>query len=273
LLKDTKGANQSAVFLLLIVHYIPEPIVHYMTECPRFSRCRHLKKIRKKEKIRIKKVVHYVPNSVEQYKPESIVHYIPEYSFKIIDKKIKEKTERIHLLLSSPGGSVFHGLSLYNFLKGAPVEVHTYNFGSVDSIGVVIFCAGSKRFSVPHARFLIHGVRFNINGNVSFDEKQIEEHLKSLKIDQLNIARIIADNTGKSTHKIEEDMINRTTLNPHEAKDYGLVHEIKSELFPIDADLVTIGEVINQKQPFPFQVTVPQVQGFTRSQDLDIITI
>jgi len=29
----------------------------------------------KKEKIRIKKVVHYIPDSVVQYVPESIVHY------------------------------------------------------------------------------------------------------------------------------------------------------------------------------------------------------
>jgi integrase len=56
LFKGTKGANQSAVFLLLIVHYIPEPIVHYMTECPRFSRRRHPKKIKKKKKYASKKL-------------------------------------------------------------------------------------------------------------------------------------------------------------------------------------------------------------------------
>ena len=36
----------------------------------------------------------------------------------IFDTKLKEKVERVHLMLSSPGGSVFHGLSLHNFLKG-----------------------------------------------------------------------------------------------------------------------------------------------------------
>ncbi|MEJ5266147.1 MAG: ATP-dependent Clp protease proteolytic subunit, partial [Bacteroidales bacterium] len=131
--------------------------------------------------------------------------------FRIIDAKINQKFEKLHLLISSPGGSVFHGISLYNFLRGAPIEVWTYNFGSVDSIGVVIFCAGKKRISVPHARFLIHGVRFNFSGNASFDEKQIEEHLKSIRIDQQNIARIIADTTQKPTHKVEEDMNNRIT--------------------------------------------------------------
>lgn len=187
----------------------------------------------------------------------------------IIDKKINEKFERIHFMISSPGGSVFHGLSLYNFLKGAPIEVYTYNFGSVDSIGIVLFCAGSRRFSVPHARFLIHGVRFNVNAPASFDEKQIEEHLKSIRIDQQNIARIIADTTQKPVRKVEEDMNNRLTLNPNEAKDYGLVHEIRSSLFPIDADLSVIGEIIGHVQQAPFQITIPPVQAFTRSEDLD----
>ncbi len=102
---------------------------------------------------------------------------IPETTdrlFKIIDQKIGSGVKRIHLLISSPGGSVFHGLSIYNYLKGAPIEVYTYNFGSVDSIGVIIFCAGKKRYSVPHARFLIHGVRFNINGNIALDEKELD---------------------------------------------------------------------------------------------------
>lgn len=197
--------------------------------------------------------------------------------FRVIDQKIAQKYERIHLMISSPGGSVFHGLSIYNYLRGAPIEVHTYNFGSVDSIGVVIYCAGKQRSTVPHSRFLIHGVRFNTNGAASFDEKQLEEHLKSIKIDQLNIARVIADTSGKSAHKVEEDMNNRTTLNPQEAKDYGLVHDVKSHLFPLDADLSVIGE-IQQQQPQilqfqPTGVTLPTVQAHTRSSDLDITSL
>ena len=54
--------------------------------------------------------------------------------FKIVDEKIRDKYNKIHLMISSPGGSVFHGLSIYNFLKGAPIEIDTYNFGSVESI-------------------------------------------------------------------------------------------------------------------------------------------
>ena len=190
--------------------------------------------------------------------------------FQVLDSAVLNKYERIHLMLSSPGGSVFHGLSCYNFLRGFPLETLTYNFGSVDSIGVVIFCAGSRRFSVPHARFLIHGVRFNIQGTASFDEKQLEEHLKSVKIDQENIARVIADTTEKPLHKIEDDMSSRTTLNPTQAKDYGLVHEIQSSLFPAGADLAVVGEQMQQGRPQIAQGTAPPAQAFTRSRDLDV---
>lgn len=191
--------------------------------------------------------------------------------FKIIDQKISNGVKKIHLLISSPGGSVFHGLSIYNYLKGAPLEVDTYNFGSVDSIGVIIFCAGKKRYSVPHARFLIHGVRFNFNGNASFDEKELEEHFKSLKIDQKNIAKVIADTCGKDIAEIENKMNDRTTLNPEEAKAYKLVHEIKSNLFPIDADLSVIGE-INNTQQIQFPIPMQPSRAFTQSHDLSVGT-
>jgi len=201
--------------------------------------------------------------------------------FRIVDSKLKAQVERLHLMISSPGGSVFHGLSIFNFLKGAPIEVYTYNFASVDSIGVVMFCAGDRRFSVPHARFLIHGVQANFQGNQSLDEKGLEERLKGLQIDYQNIARVIADTTQKPADEVQDDMNSRKTLNPQEAKDYGLVHEIKSDLFPAGADLSVVFEQPRQPQQFQIQLphgliapgpvqqmTVPEVKGFTVSASL-----
>jgi len=199
---------------------------------------------------------------------------IPQTSsqlLQILDAAFQKKVERLHLMISSPGGMVFHGLSIYNYLRGIPIETYTYNFGSVDSIGVIIFCAGKRRFSVPHARFLIHGVQFNTQA-AAFDEKKLDEHLKSVKIDQENIARVISDTTGKPLHSVEDDMNNRTTLTPQQAKDYGLVHDIQSNLFPVDAQLVVIGEPVQQPQPLLLQATAPLVQAYTRSPDLDIST-
>lgn len=177
-----------------------------------------------------------------------------------IDAKLKEGASRIHLLISSPGGSVFHGLSIYNFLKGVTAEVYTYNFGSVDSIGVILFCAGDRRFTVPHARYLIHPVGLTVNQGASFDEKRLEEKLKGLQIDQRNIAKVISDTVGpenKSLDVVEADMNIRTTLDPDQAVEYGLVHEIKSELIPASASYVTINEQGNSPSPQPFPFGVP----------------
>ncbi len=158
---------------------------------------------------------------------------------KTIDDKMKEGITQFILLISSPGGNVFYGLSAYNYLKGLPVTITTHNFGSVDSIGVILFCGGRKRLSVPQARFLLHGVSAGFQ-NVSLEEKQLEERLKGLKIDIENIAKVISVNTGKSIQDVTNAMLERTTLNPDEAKEWGLVHEIKSELFEVGSEVISI---------------------------------
>ena len=157
-----------------------------------------------------------------------------------VEQKLKEGRERFVILISSPGGQVFQGISAYNFLKGIPAEVITYNFGSVDSIAVCLFCAGSKRFCVPHGRFLIHGIGFDVPAGARFDEKSLGERITDLKNERETICRIIADNTGKKLEDVEQDMLKGITLTPEEAKGYGLVHEIKTELFEKQAEVITI---------------------------------
>lgn len=150
---------------------------------------------------------------------------------KLIQDQLQEQVDRFVLLLSSPGGNVFAGLSGYNFLKGIPAQVVTHNYGSVDSIAAVLYCAGSRRLCVPHARFLLHGIGFDITTPTRFNEKILDERIKSLRVDRENIASVIADNTGKSLADVERGMLEGTVLNSQQALEYGLVHEIKTELF------------------------------------------
>jgi len=158
----------------------------------------------------------------------------------VVDQKMREGKNEFIILISSPGGSVFHGLSAYNYLKGIPAKIITHNFGSVDSIGVVLYCAGFKRYSVPQARFLLHAVHASFEGRMNLEEKQLEERLKGLRIDIENIAKVIAENINKDLKDIIKAMHERTTLNPEEAKKWGLVHEIKSELFEPRSEVITI---------------------------------
>lgn len=158
---------------------------------------------------------------------------------RVTDEQMARGVTRFILLISSPGGSVFHGLSAYNYLKGLPVEITTHNFGSVDSIGVVLFCGGSRRYSVPQARFLLHGASANF-ANERLEEPQLEERLRGLRMDIENIAKVIAANTGRTVAQVTEAMLQRLTLNPEEARDWGLVHEIRAELFEAGSQVISI---------------------------------
>lgn len=157
-----------------------------------------------------------------------------------IDEKMKQGVTNFIILISSPGGSVFHGLTAYNYLKGLPVTITTHNFGSADSIATVLYCAGSRRLSVPQARFLLHAVNLQFRGNQDLEEKQLEERLKGLKIDIENIAKVIAENTSKNVEDVTIAMLERITLSPQEAQSWGLVHEIKSELFEAGSEVISI---------------------------------
>jgi ATP-dependent Clp protease protease subunit len=158
----------------------------------------------------------------------------------VIDSKLREGFEKAVILISTPGGSVFHGISIYNFLKGIPMEIETHNFGSVDSIGTVIYAAGNKRYSVPNARFLFHPVSMSFQNNSSFEEKKIEELLSSIRIDESNIAAVIAKETNKNKDDIIDLILTRTTLNPDEGVDIGLVHELRPNLIEKGYELISI---------------------------------
>jgi len=159
-----------------------------------------------------------------------------------VEQKLKEGAERLVILISSPGGNVSAGISAYNFLKGIPTEVITYNFGDAHSIAVILFCAGCKRLCVPHARFLLHGIGFNITTPTRFDEHSLDERIKGLRLDRETIASIIADSTKgkKKAEDVDKDILSNTVLNSQQAIDYGLVDEIKTELFPKGAEIISI---------------------------------
>jgi ATP-dependent Clp protease, protease subunit len=157
-----------------------------------------------------------------------------------IDNCVQQGVQDLLLLLSTQGGSVHHGVSLYHYLKGIPINVSTHNFGSVDSIGVVIFAAGRKRYSVPEARFLVHRVSLTIQGQAQLGMDQLKQLEASLQADQHNIARIIGANSNKTEAQVLAVMNKQPTLFPAEMKRWELVHEVRDVTFLPGANLLTI---------------------------------
>lgn len=151
-----------------------------------------------------------------------------------------EGVKTLSLLISSPGGNVYAGLLAYNFLKGCPMNVTTHNIGICNSVTAVIYAAGIRRLSVPHGRFLMHGVSSNFTADTSLSETELEERLATLRNDMDNIAGVLAAATGKQEKELHQYMRRGLTLDPEQAVEYGLVHEIVEQLYPVGARVMRI---------------------------------
>jgi ATP-dependent Clp protease, protease subunit len=153
---------------------------------------------------------------------------------------ISQGFRNIHLLLSTPGGSVQHGITMYNLLRGMPIELTTHNVGNVDSIGTVVFLAGTIRRACPQATFMQHGVAAGIPGPAQFFEKNLQETLASVQADQGRIADIYKDRAGIDKTDAEKLFLGETRMTAVDAKARGLVHEISEVSIPYGSPVLQL---------------------------------
>ena len=64
--------------------------------------------------------------------------------------------------------------------------------------------------------------------------------MSSLGADREIMSRVIADNTGRDPVLVEHEILEGIVLNSDQALEYGLVHEIKVDLFEKGAKIIEI---------------------------------
>lgn len=139
----------------------------------------------------------------------------------------------VHLLLSSPGGSVMHGVNLYNVLRAMPFTLITHNVGAVNSIGNVVFLAGKERYACTNSTFMFHGVGFDAQAGMRVEEKFLRERLDGIQADQAQIASIIQQRaTFPDPAEIKELFLEARTKDPTYAKAKGIIHDIRDIQIP-----------------------------------------
>lgn len=83
--------------------------------------------------------------------------------------------KRIQVWINSPGGSITHGMNIYNAILKSKTPVDTYNTGIAASIAGAVFMAGRKRYMCDYAQFMMHPV-----GGVSEDHKAHQAFTESV---------------------------------------------------------------------------------------------
>jgi ATP-dependent Clp protease protease subunit len=152
----------------------------------------------------------------------------------------QQKKEHVYMLFSTPGGSVMHGLTLYNVLRGMPFKLTTHNVGNVNSIGNVVFLAGEERYSCPNSTFMFHGVGFDVTSTIRFEEKLLRERLDSVVEDQKRIGAVIRERSTLDAKAVEELFLQAMTRDPDYAKQNGIIHDIREVKIPLGAPIVQL---------------------------------
>jgi ATP-dependent Clp protease protease subunit len=146
----------------------------------------------------------------------------------------------VHLLLSTPGGAVQYGITLYNFLRSLPIRVITYNVGNVDSIGLVVYLAGEQRIACPHTTFMLHGVAMQVPTPTAFFERNFNESLARLKADQERIKGIYSERSKIALDEAEGLFLKESTLGTDDAVARGIVHEVRQLSIPAGCPILQL---------------------------------
>ena len=130
----------------------------------------------------------------------------------------------IRLYIDSPGGSVYHGLFIYDTMQALRCDVATYACGLTASMGAVLLAAGThgKRFALPNSRILIHQGSAGFRGNVPDIEIVAREtlHLTNSLVD------IMALHTGQTPEKVRRDTERDKYMSAEDAVAYGIVDQV-----------------------------------------------
>lgn len=130
----------------------------------------------------------------------------------------------ISLYINSPGGSISAGMAIYDTMQFIPNDVSTVAMGLAASMGQFLLCAGAtgKRYTLPHARIMMHQPSGGLGGTASDIAIQAEQMLYTKKTMQERIAF----HTGQTYDQIEKDSDRDRWFTAEEAKDYGFVDHV-----------------------------------------------
>ena len=136
----------------------------------------------------------------------------------------EEPEKDIMLYINSPGGMVTAGMAIYDTMQYVRPDVATFCTGQAASMGAFLLAAGAKgkRFSLPHARILIHQPLGGFSGQATDIDIHAREILKTR--DRLN--ELLVKHTGQPMDRIKQDTERDYFMSAMEAKEYGIIDEV-----------------------------------------------
>jgi ATP-dependent Clp protease protease subunit len=152
----------------------------------------------------------------------------------------KYKPDTLYICLSSPGGEVAAGITLYNFLRGLPIKLVTHSTGSVDSIATVVFLAGEERYATPISTFVFHGVQTGFKKDSALTIYQLKEVISGLEEDHNKIVHVITQRTKLTEDEVRELFRQGESKNSVFAESKGIVNAVSDLAIPANTKLLSL---------------------------------
>ena len=156
-----------------------------------------------------------------------IVHHIIQYNRDDEGLPVEHRKRPIKLYINSPGGDIYEGFALIDAIRLSKTPVYTYNVGVCASMGFLIYIAGHKRFTFPHAMYLLHD---GINGSISSTSKFIDTADFSKRYEKEVIKTFILQQTKISEKEYTDHQRVEWYMLPNDAIKLGVAHEIAQTL-------------------------------------------
>jgi ATP-dependent Clp endopeptidase proteolytic subunit ClpP len=182
------------------------------------------------ERIYLKQNHLFFHTGVDEKSVDLVKKLMREYLTKYIKSKsnssLSTSTPKpLFLHIYSPGGGVYAGLSLYDFITeyNKTIPVYTIVEGLAASAATIISIGGVKRFITPNSYMLIHQLSTYFGGNF----EQIKDEFGNCEKLMKQLKEIYASRTKLSRKQLNEVLKRDVTWSAEDCKKYGLVDEIK----------------------------------------------
>jgi len=139
----------------------------------------------------------------------------------------EDQKEDITLYIHSNGGDADGLINIYDVMHMIKAPIQTICLGKAYSAAAVMLAAGSKgkRYAFKNSKIMIHGVQFSfpIPGE---DQINSKNYFNFVKLNNDNIMKMLAADTGHTLEKIKEDCKRDLFLDAKEALAYGIIDHI-----------------------------------------------
>lgn len=145
-----------------------------------------------------------------------------------------ESVKRIALFLreaAQKNGNPASKDKLNKHFAPSPRAYVTYNMGSVNSIGNVIYQAGDRRLCAQTSSFMFHGIGFDIN-NARMELKQLKEKVSGIANDQTMISGIMVRHTGLGSDDVDMLFLDMAFMSAQEFLNCGITDEVRDIHLP-----------------------------------------